>query len=1278
MEAESLSIKVRLDASGVTAGVNKVKQQITGMANKVKQSIPQISKESKKAGTALEGVAAASKKATKSLDGIGDEAKKSLGGIPALAKKAKNALGSIGSGTSSIKFGFDTEGMAEGAGAASDSLGELQGTMKNLVHLDFIGILANNFQKIKEFARNAFGPLKESIKGVTSSIGTFVGQFKNVFTAFGKGNSAVKIYQKLIKNLKKDKDLGSLLEDKTVVEVLNKNLDTLKKKLAELNKENFNKLKKSLGEVGEKLKLLSKSAFELIARFSKLALVGVGALVGIAAGMGASIANNTKQYREEQSKLTSAFQAAGASAETASQAYNGLFRFLGDSGKAVEAANHLAKLTTNTQDLAEWTTISQGIYATFGDSLPIEGLTEAANETARVGKVTGTLADALNWAGVNEDLFNARLAQTTSFSEREALIRGTLNGLYNDAAQLYEQNNKQIIAQNEAQARLDATMARIGRQTQVLVTSWINLKNVIMTVLAPAIIYISAVFSVLIDKLAALIQWLGSLIGISFKTDAISGIVSGVGGVSAGISNATRATDGLTDSLDKATSAAQKLKRTTMGFDELNIVSNPNTDSGGAGAAGGAGGVGNIAGIETGKGVFSAIGEQIEDVKSKVEGFFDKWKTQIDIIGGALAALGVAGLLNHLGKAIGLGDTFLNTMSKIKSLASTAITIVLQYTLVNEFMSNYIDGQGFKEYIKGLLVSALGTWVLYSMWGPTGLMIGLGVTAVASIKSVIDNGGITNIESAVVALTGLGTAIGAVSLAVKTFNLGTVCKDIGAFVALLKEGNGLIPTLAAAFPKLSGAIGSVMGPIGAFISSLTVGPILAIAGIIAGITSVLVFLKENWDAVTSTVKRFFEENIVPKLENIKESFSKMGQALSDLIPPGLKKAISDIASAIGDVVRKIAEWFKSIDWIEAIGKVFEVIGGIIFAAVSGPIAGAIDALIGLIDGAVQFISGIVQIVSGVIEAIVALFTGDLPKAGEAAKKIGQGIVDAFTGMYKATIGVVVNFVKGIIDWFVKLWDELVGHSIVPDTVNAIVEWFTSLPSKIFGSIDEFVNGIITKFKDMWSNIQSWFTSNVAPKFTKGYWDNKFDTVRESVSDKLNAAKAAIQKVWGNISGWFKSNVAPKFTSSFWKDKFDSIKNGAKSALNGLISVVESAVNGIIRKINTLSWRIPNWVPHYGGNTFGFNFRTISIPRLATGGIATRSTLVNIGESGREAVLPLDRNTSWMDMLADRIASRNRGPSKIVLMVDGKELGWAAINGINNVTKQTGNLQLMMV
>lgn len=261
---------------------------------------------------------------------------------------------------------------------------------------------------------------------------------------------------------------------------------------AEINKlkQNVDKAKSEVNSFKEQVKKASENVDEnfknigaSMANGAKAAAVGLAAAGTALLALGAS----TQEYRNEQAKLTTAFESAGSTAEQAKETYNDLFRVLGDSGQATEAAAHLAKLTTEEEALAEWTTICQGVYATFGDSLPIEGLTEAANETAKVGTVTGSLADALNWAGISEDAFNEKLAATNSEAEREQLIRETLNGLYEQAAGTYEMNNAQVLAQNEAQARLQATMAALGEAVAPVVTLFTNFASNALAAVMPYI-----------------------------------------------------------------------------------------------------------------------------------------------------------------------------------------------------------------------------------------------------------------------------------------------------------------------------------------------------------------------------------------------------------------------------------------------------------------------------------------------------------------------------------------------------------------------------------------------------------------------------------------------------------------------------------------------------------------------------------------------------------------------------------------------------------------------
>ena len=234
-------------------------------------------------------------------------------------------------------------------------------------------------------------------------------------------------------------------------------------------KENVKEGSKSIKDFVEKNKEKVKEFNDEFQKVGDVAKKGLGIAAGAAAaGATALLALGaaTKEQRENQTKLNTAFENAGSTASVAKGVYEGLFRVLGEDDVATEAANHLAKLTTNQSELSEWTTICQGVFATFGDSLPIEGLTEAANETAKVGQLTGVLADALNWAGVNEDEFQAKLDACNTEAEREALIRNTLTGLYTDAATLYEENAAGVLSQNEAQMKLNENMAKIGEMME--------------------------------------------------------------------------------------------------------------------------------------------------------------------------------------------------------------------------------------------------------------------------------------------------------------------------------------------------------------------------------------------------------------------------------------------------------------------------------------------------------------------------------------------------------------------------------------------------------------------------------------------------------------------------------------------------------------------------------------------------------------------------------------------------------------------------------------------
>lgn len=225
-----------------------------------------------------------------------------------------------------------------------------------------------------------------------------------------------------------------------------------------------------------------------------------------------SLDEATEEYREAMGKLNTAFEAAGYGPEAAKEAYEGFYKILGDTDTAAEASQLLAQLVDNEEDIAKWTEIAAGVYGTFGDSLPIEGLIEAANETAKTGKVTGVLADALNWVGMSEDELNDALAKTADEGDRARLIMNNLGLAYEDAAESFYKNNETLIETRENQAKLDAVQAQLGESVA-------SLKNKFFELFGPALIegIQLAAFALegvawVVDKIGQVLDWLGEKI----------------------------------------------------------------------------------------------------------------------------------------------------------------------------------------------------------------------------------------------------------------------------------------------------------------------------------------------------------------------------------------------------------------------------------------------------------------------------------------------------------------------------------------------------------------------------------------------------------------------------------------------------------------------------------------------------------------------------------------------------------------------------------------------
>lgn len=218
----------------------------------------------------------------------------------------------------------------------------------------------------------------------------------------------------------------------------------------------------SMMQATRKVVAFKNKSLTALGDFAKKGVKAAGAAV---AGMTAAfiaLDGATEEYRVAQGKLNAGFQAAGLSADTARKSYRNFYAILGDTDTATEASQLLANMAKNEEEVTKWTRIAAGVHGTFGDSLPIEGLVESANETARTGQVTGVFADALNWVGIMEDDFNVKLEKTTDVSKRNQLIMDTLSKTYDKAANSFYANNQQVINARRNHATLDEMLAKVG------------------------------------------------------------------------------------------------------------------------------------------------------------------------------------------------------------------------------------------------------------------------------------------------------------------------------------------------------------------------------------------------------------------------------------------------------------------------------------------------------------------------------------------------------------------------------------------------------------------------------------------------------------------------------------------------------------------------------------------------------------------------------------------------------------------------------------------------
>lgn len=227
------------------------------------------------------------------------------------------------------------------------------------------------------------------------------------------------------------------------------------------------------------------------------------------------------------------------------------------------------------------------------------------------------------------------------------------------------------------------------------------------------------------------------------------------------------------------------------------------------------------------------------------------------------------------------------------------------------------------------------------------------------------------------------------------------------------------------------------------------------------------------------------------------------------------------------------------------------------------------------------------------------------------------------------------------DTFVWAMDE------ISSTFTDLSDLFTEKGSKITGILD--AAGKAMEF--LWT-----CCAKPTIQLLQGAVGNIFDYLVNIVGDIIDVFSGIIDF----ITGIFTLN---------WEKAWNGIVDIFKGIINFIIDIYEGIVNTIIKGLNMISIDVPDWVPLIGGKHFGFDLAELHIPRLATGGITNGPTTALIGEAGREAVLPLENNTEWMDVFAEKIGDR---PINIRFTGNLAELGRLLKPVLDNESNRIGH------
>ena len=373
------------------------------------------------------------------------------------------------------------------------------------------------------------------------------------------------------------------------------------------------------------------------------------------------------------------------------------------------------------------------------------------------------------------------------------------------------------------------------------------------------------------------------------------------------------------------------------------------------------------------------------------------------------------------------------------------------------------------------------------------------------------------------------------------------------------------------------------------------------------------------------------------VESVVTAFSSAANVIVKNINDLLPRLVNGITDLVNQIVPLIPPLLQSL------------LPGIIEGAVSlmnGLVAAlplVLDALMlalpGLITGLGQIVQGLIQalppILHSLISGVVAILPQLLPLLIDSIiglivsiiSNIGmilQPIIDALPDIIISIVNALMNNLPAIIEGCVQFVIGIVQAlpQIILSLIDALPTVISSIVTGLWNALPILLNGVIQMVSSIGSSVWT---------LLGGY--------AERLSGFFTGIWEGIKKIFSGVGNWFKNIFKGAFDGI--KNVFGGISDWFKGVFDKLASVVKAPVNLIIKGLNTLidgvnkiSFDVPSWVPVIGGKKFGFNLKRI--PLLAKGGVVDKPTPAIFGEDGAEAVVPLEKNTGWIQKIATNL------------------------------------------